>query len=159
VFIRLLQPTIRVKSRASLTRLSSNRGPHVINYPPDCRSRPTIRRHCTGPHTSCLGDWPNAVDKLFSRRKVRFSAADNSCVAHACNDAGLQFFVQTVIVFRTKNLRELVQPERTDPAEMLAATPGSVGCVPGRWLACYPFKTPCNAAKRRFESSLDTSSR
>jgi len=32
-----------------------------------------------------------------------------------------------------------VQPERTDPAEMLAATPGSVGCVPGRWLACYPM--------------------
>lgn len=32
-----------------------------------------------------------------------------------------------------------MQPERTDPVHLLAATPGSLDCVPGRWLACYPM--------------------
>jgi hypothetical protein len=56
-----------------------------------------------------------------------------------CVGAGLLFLIQTVIVFRTTNLRELVQPERTDPAHLLAATLGSFDCVPGPWLACYPM--------------------
>jgi hypothetical protein len=32
-----------------------------------------------------------------------------------------------------------VQPERTDHVDTLTETPSPVGCVSGRWLACYPM--------------------
>lgn len=116
-----------------------DQGPRVINAPPDRRSNRQSARHCTGhirpgwatgraPSINCFRDQTYASAQPITHLWLT-----------PCIGAGLQFFVQTDIVFITTNLRELVQPERTDPAGMLAATPGSLGRVPSQWLACYPM--------------------